>query len=825
MSVDQPKAEANDDIVEKLSENVKEWKEETSTTLLDLPAVNRQDLFMRSVSESPETAKASSSSKVSSKFGSSFNIIKHKKVELTTYSAERLDDDDDADDDILTPERRKSGTDYVLEENVIKKAISLESPKHNILTAPKLDPIKTSIDITECDTFEGKAFLKWVVHTLDKDNYLKMQLTEQDMKFVGKQLGGLLWKSGILKELEPIDDPQVLFKDDIMYQWRKEESKSSSATNTPGKIEFTMKQNGDQEKHGAKYTEAEVQQLLMGLKREHKDNLELLQKEHDEALFKLRGEQATSVEYYVEKIQTLEEELKGKPNQKKSLPQVPIFQDQQQEDHKVETIDASKDIEEGKVQKLVKREVSLPIGEAQTCSKGVQVDLITPLDTPAMSVYSTPMTEEMKAFPAQPPPYRDPPAPSAPIPAPPPPPPPPPGSAMSIPAPPPPPPASVPPPPPPPPPPPSGFGAPIPPPPPPPPGASIPPPPPPPPGSAVPPPPPPPPGSGVPPPPPPPPGSGPPPPPPPPPGSGPPPPPPPPGSGPPPPPPPPGGARAPPPMPLPPPGGANATTLVRKPIIKPKSAMRPLYWTRIQVPSSHLTENSKEQDLWEELEETPIEVEEFDNLFSRPQVKPKAKKEDKKVEKGSAKVTVAKLLDPKRSQNVGIFIKSKHLEIHELENCIYNFDNSVIDFETLGQVKANQATSDEIMVIKSHIENVVDIPLDIPEQFLLDLSGISNFNERLECFMFQTRFSDCLNEIENRLHNIKHVCDMLISSQAMKQVFSVILSCGNYMNGGNLQRGEKVFFPSNFVYILAHCIFTIFIFPILFFRTSGWIQY
>ena len=240
-------------------------------------------------------------------------------------------------------------------------------------------------------------------------------------------------------------------------------------------------------------------------------------------------------------------------------------------------------------------------------------------------------------------------------------------------------------------------------------------------------------------------------------------------------------------MPLPPPGGANAATLVRKPVIKPKSAMRPLYWTRIQVPSSHLVD--KNQDLWEDLEETPIEVEEFDNLFSRPQVKPKAKKEDKKVE-NPTKITVAKLLDPKRSQNVGIFIKSKHLEIHELENCIYHFDNSVIDFETLGQVKANQATPDEIMIIKNHIENSTDIPLDGPEQFLLDLSGISNFNERLECFMFQTRFSDCLNEIENRLHNIKHVCDMLISSQAMKQVFSVVLSCGNYMNGGNLQRGE-----------------------------------
>ena len=48
---------------------------------------------------------------------------------------------------------------------------------------------------------------------------------------------------------------------------------------------------------------------MLGLKRENKDNLELVQKQHDEALFKLRGEQATSVEYYVEKIQTLEEQL------------------------------------------------------------------------------------------------------------------------------------------------------------------------------------------------------------------------------------------------------------------------------------------------------------------------------------------------------------------------------------------------------------------------------------------------------------------------------------------------------------------------------------
>ena len=57
-------------------------------------------------------------------------------------------------------------------------------------------------------------------------------------------------------------------------------------------------------------------------------------------------------------------------------------------------------------------------------------------------------------------------------------------------------------------------------------------------------------------------------------------------------------------------------------------------------------------------------------------------------------------------------------------------------------------------------------------------------------YLFFYRFADSLSEIENRLNNVKHVCDMLMGNLSMKQVFSVILSCGNYMNGGNIQRGQ-----------------------------------
>ena len=87
-------------IVEKLSDDVKNWKDET-----------RQELFKRSISESPDISKTGNrdlmggstanlsapgcpltnrnSAATGSKFGSTFSIIKHKRVELTTYSDER----------------------------------------------------------------------------------------------------------------------------------------------------------------------------------------------------------------------------------------------------------------------------------------------------------------------------------------------------------------------------------------------------------------------------------------------------------------------------------------------------------------------------------------------------------------------------------------------------------------------------------------------------------------------------------------------------------------------------------------------------------------
>lgn len=91
-----------------------------------------------------------------------------------------------------------------------------------------------------------------------------------------------------------------------------------------------------------------------------------------------------------------------------------------------------------------------------------------------------------------------------------------------------------------------------------------------------------------------------------------------------------------------------------------------------------------ESPLWSQLEEVPLEnMSEFTELFSRQVVT--RKPTVKKVEV-TAKVAAVKLLDSKRSQNVGILAQSLHVDFQEIENAIYNFDTSIVSLESLQQI-------------------------------------------------------------------------------------------------------------------------------------------
>lgn len=112
--------------------------------------------------------------------------------------------------------------------------------------------------------------------------------------------------------------------------------------------------------------------------------------------------------------------------------------------------------------------------------------------------------------------------------------------------------------------------------------------------------------------------------------------------------------------------------------------MKPLYWTRVLIPENTTLPSPTSIPVWSQIEEVSLKnINDFTNLFSRQVITRKPTK--KKIEHKS-KIEAVKLLDSKRSQNVGILAQSLHVEFSEIENAIYNFDTTVVNLEALQQI-------------------------------------------------------------------------------------------------------------------------------------------
>ncbi|XP_056623949.1 formin isoform X1 [Triplophysa dalaica] len=523
-------------------------------------------------------------------------------------------------------------------------------------------------------------------------------------------------------------------------------SPSDGDDRTPGRLQAVWpppKPKDADEKVGLRYTEAEHQAALLQLKRESKDEIEKLREDFELQIFRVRGEHAVTVSSLESLIVKLQNENECHPIQDHGeLQEVSVSTEEDVPTKTFRNVCVQTD-----------RETFIKTPDGDATKPAVNTNLPKKLDLD--SITSTLGVSPGAPPPPPPPlpgqPYAPPPPPPLPgQPYAPPPPPPLPGQPYASPPPPPPLPGQPFAPPPPPPPLPGGFG---PPPPPPLPGlAPGPPPPPPLPGA----PPPPPPGlPGAPPPPPPMPGAG---------------------------------------APPPPPAfggfgfGQAAEKAPRKPAMEPACPMKPLYWTRIQI------QENNNGTLWNALEEPDIvNTTEFEELFSKASVQPKKKPLSDTYEKKNKPKKIIKLLDAKRSQNVGILISSLHLEMKDIQQAVLTVDHTNVDLETIEALYENRAQADELQKIKKHYETSKEEEvklLDKPEQFLYELSQIPDFAGRAHCMIFQSVFVESVSSVRRKVDIISTVSKALLDNDSVKDVIGLILAFGNYMNGGNRTRGQ-----------------------------------
>lgn len=220
--------------------------------------------------------------------------------------------------------------------------------------------------------------------------------------------------------------------------------------------------------------------------------------------------------------------------------------------------------------------------------------------------------------------------------------------------------------------------------------------------------------------------------------------------------------------------------------------MKPLYWKRIQIPKKDLGKNGS---VWSKINDVPISADEMEAAFcKKTNVKKSKALSDLMTEK--KKIKAAKILEDKRSQAVGIFLSSLHIEMTDLQNAILNLDITIVDEESMKSIYDLRAKSDELKSIKSHIESQKNKKdeekqgLDKPEKFLYSLHEIDNFEDRLFCITFRTTFNEDIQEIQKELLNINTAVQELQDPETVLRVLGLVLSVGNYLNGGNRTRGQ-----------------------------------
>uniref|UniRef100_A0A665UHX5 Diaphanous related formin 1 n=1 Tax=Echeneis naucrates TaxID=173247 RepID=A0A665UHX5_ECHNA len=230
---------------------------------------------------------------------------------------------------------------------------------------------------------------------------------------------------------------------------------------------------------------------------------------------------------------------------------------------------------------------------------------------------------------------------------------------------------------------------------------------------------------------------------------------------------------------------------------KPEVQLKRANWSRIGA------EDLSESSFWTKAEEDQYENNElFAQLtlaFSSMKIS-KSKKEhdggDEKKQMQKKKVKEVKILDPKSSQNLSIFLGSFRLPYEEIKNAILEVNEKILS-ESMVQNLIKQLPTQKQLQDLGEMKDEYD-DLAESEQFGVVMSSVKKLMSRLEAIQFKLQFEEQLNNIKPDVVSVTAACEELRQSQTFSKLLKIILVVGNFMNSGS-RNGKAFGFPVSYL--------------------------
>ena len=154
------------------------------------------------------------------------------------------------------------------------------------------------------------------------------------------------------------------------------------------------------------------------------------------------------------------------------------------------------------------------------------------------------------------------------------------------------------------------------------------------------------------------------------------------------------------------------------------------------------------------------------------------------------------IIEPKRGQNVAIGLGRYRLTDEQFHTAFVALDPSILTAETVPKFLLLLPTAEEFATVNDYAGEVS--LLGRTERFFRSVGRINRLIERVSALDISLTFDEEANELEVQLGGIKTALDALHGASSLQEALRIVLSVGNYLNGGTV-RGLAHGFDLNFL--------------------------
>ncbi|XP_059819242.1 FH2 domain-containing protein 1-like isoform X1 [Hypanus sabinus] len=172
----------------------------------------------------------------------------------------------------------------------------------------------------------------------------------------------------------------------------------------------------------------------------------------------------------------------------------------------------------------------------------------------------------------------------------------------------------------------------------------------------------------------------------------------------------------------------------------------------------------------------------MEELFARQELVPTARRSFRARSPQSSSDMEVSILDAKKSMNIGIFLKQFKRPVESIVADIQRGMGGSYGAEKLVELS-------KLLPDKEEVKKLQEFSGDRgrvceAERFLLLLTELPNYEQRLECLILKMEFSPQMEALRAGVRTLTEAASELLNCEELHTVIRLVLKAGNYMNAG-----------------------------------------